>query len=426
MRKVICAETRLRSERLLMSDKARLQAYKTFSRIVGGAYSNLIDIGNGLEGLDRSFAEAIVLGSVERKITLQFVVDKFISKDTKPEIVHLLMTGVYQILFMDRVPDSAACDETVSIAKETFGKNTSSFVNAVMRNVCRKKSEVLNEIDNAEGYIKFSANKELFKLIKGQYPDNCDRIFDAFFNRQIVYLRVNNLNSSSEEVANLTSGKALDEKRVVCESAAKAIEHIEKGLFYIQGAASQEAVNLLNALPGETVIDVCACPGGKSLGAAIDMNNRGRIFSFDIHEKKLPLIEKSAKKLGISIITTEKHDARIPKNELFGIADKVICDVPCSGTGVMGTKPEIKYKSPDDFNALYVTQRAIIRAASKYLKVGGEMIYSTCSINKIENEETVIDFINENNNFKLIYEKTFLPYEEENEGFYIAKIKREK
>ena len=239
-------------------------------------------------------------------------------------------------------------------------------------------------------------------------------------------MRVNTLKSNATSVADEIGGTVISETTVVAENSQKVIEKISDGNFYIQGLASQKAVKLLDAKPGHTVIDVCACPGGKSLGAAIDMQNKGHIYSFDLHKNKLPLIQKSAEMLGISIIETQVNDARRTVDSLIGTADRVICDVPCSGTGVMGSKPEIKYKSPDEFKGLYPTQKAIINSASKYLKVGGIMVYSTCSVNKIENEDNVRDFLENNNNFRLIEEKTYLPYGEEFEGFYTAKIIREK
>lgn len=409
-----------------MSDKARLQAFKSVKRIFEGAFSNLIDFGNDLKGIDRAFAENIVLGTVERKLTLEFIIYNQIKRDCEQDIIYLLMTGVYQILYMDRVPDNAVCDETVEIAKELFGKSIAGFVNAVLRNICRNKQDVIESVLNSDEHIRFSVNNQLFELIKSQYPSEYARIFEAFFGKTPTFLRVNTLNSDAESVQKLVGGTIINDKRILCENTAKAVEMLDYGTFYIQGAASQEAVRLLGATANETVVDVCACPGGKSLGAAIDMNNEGKVYSFDLHAKKLPLIEKSAKKLGITIIRTEKHDARNPKDDLIGVADKVICDVPCSGTGVMGSKPEIKYKSPEDFKGLYPTQRAILNSASRYLKPGGELVYSTCSINKIENEDNVRNFLAGNDGFTLIYERTFLPFEEEKEGFYIAKIKREK
>lgn len=408
-----------------MVDKARLAAFNAVKRISGGAFSNLISVGNGIEGLDRAFAESIVMGTIERRLTLEFVIAEYTRESTKQDVKTLLMTGIYQILYMDRVPDSAACDETVGIAKKIFGVKASGFVNAVLRSVCRSKDDILSKIENSDGFIKHSVNEKLFSLIRTQYPDCYDKIFSSFFGSSPLYLRVNTLRSDAQRVANLVNGTACGESTVACNGTKKAFELIEYGEFYVQGLASQKAVRLLDAQKGETVIDVCACPGGKSLGAAISMCNEGRIYSFDLHANKLPLIEKSAEKLGIDIISTEKHDAKFAKDELLGIADRVICDVPCSGTGVMGSKPEIKYKDPTDFASLYSTQRAIISAASKYLKVGGVMVYSTCSINKLENEEITHEFIANSKGFKLICEETCLPFGEDKEGFYMAKIVRE-
>ena len=162
-----------------MSDKARLAAFNAVKRINGGAYSNLISVGD-VSGIDRAFAESIVMGTLERRLTLEFVLSDLLRERTKTEIKLLLMTGIYQILYMDRVPDSAACDETVTIARSIFGNKTAGFVNAVLRNVCRSKSDIFNRIDNAKGYIKYSANEELFDMIAEQYPDEYNEIFEAF------------------------------------------------------------------------------------------------------------------------------------------------------------------------------------------------------------------------------------------------------
>lgn len=406
-------------------DKARLAAFNAVKRIFSGAYSNLIDFGDGLSYLDRAFAESIALGTAERKITLEFVLDDNVKPGTKHELYYLLMTGLYQILYMDRVPDSAACDETVNIAKSIFGTKNAGFVNAVLRGICRRKNEIAERISKAEPYIRFSVNKSLYELIESQYPQDAERIFGAFFAKNDMCLRVNNLKSNADDIADQVNGYKSGENTVICTDAQKAVASLESGNYYVQGLASQKAVELLSAQKGQTVIDVCACPGGKSLGAAIDMENIGRILAFDIHKNKLPLIHKSAQRLGISIIETDVWDARNSKDDLAGIADRVICDVPCSGTGVIGSKPEIKYKSPEEFKGLYPTQRAIIESASKYLKTGGIMVYSTCSINKTENEAVVERFISENKGFKLICQETCLPFGNEKEGFFMAKIARE-
>ncbi len=408
-----------------MSDKARFAAFNAFLRISKGAYSNLISDFNGLSDIDRAFAESIALGALERRLTLEFVLKGRVKSGTKQDIFALLTTGLYQILYMDRVPDSAACDETVSIAKAVFGRQSAGFVNAVLRGICREKEAVYALIETADEHIKFSVNNELYALIKSQYGDRTEEIFNAFFGKSDTYLRVNTLKSDAKAVAFATDGEIISDSTVLCGNTKKAFSLIESGEFYIQGLASQKAVALLNAERGQTVIDVCACPGGKTLGAAIDMCNEGRVLAFDLHKNKLPLIEKSAERLGIDIITTEAHDAKAAKKELIGTADRVICDVPCSGTGVMGSKPEIKYKSPKDFCGLYPTQKAIIDSASQYLKAGGIMVYSTCSINKLENEYVIKDFLETHDGYSLIHEETCLPCGREKEGFYMAKIIRE-
>ncbi|MBO4452901.1 MAG: hypothetical protein J5793_03095 [Clostridia bacterium] len=409
-----------------MIDKARYAAYKAVKRTLGGSYSNLVSDLSELKGVDRSFAERIAIGTVERKITIEFIIDKYLRGETDGDLKALLMTGVYQLFWLDRVPDSAACDETVRIAAQQFGRGKAGFVNAVMRSIVRNKSVIAEEVGKAEPYIRASMDRGLYYLLAKQYPERIGEICDSFFDEQICSVRVNGLKSSAEECAAITGGRIVDGTEITGCDAAKAVENVGKGLYFIQGHGSQNAVKMLSAKEGDTVIDVCACPGGKSLGAAIDMNNRGKIYSFDIHENKLSLICKSAKTLGIDIITPGVWDARTAKPELCGTADRVICDVPCSGTGVMGAKPEIKYRSPDSFDQLYKTQQEILFASSKYLKVGGRMVYSTCSINKAENGERVRLFLLHNKRFSLVEEETLLPCGEGGEGFYTAVITREK
>ncbi len=408
-----------------MADKARLAAFRAVKRINEGAFSNLISVG-ALERQDRAFAESIVLGTVEHKITIEHVLSGFMSKKPKPEVQTLLMTGVTQILFMDRVPDNAVCDETVTIAKDIFGVKVSGFVNAVLRNICRKKDEIIESIENGEKHIKYSVNRELYELIESQYGEDTERIFEAFFEKTPVAIRINTLKSDVKSVIDTVGGEAIGETTVIGADMSKALKNIESGDFYVQGLASQKVVKLLGAKPDETVVDVCACPGGKSFGASLDMENKGRLIAFDIHKSKLPLIVSGAERLGIDIIEVDIQDSRRAREELVGTADRVICDVPCSGTGIIGNKPEIRYKSPKEFEGLYPTQRAIIKASASYLKVGGVMVYSTCSINKRENEEVINEFLAENDGFALTHMETCLPFGTEREGFFMARIIREK
>ncbi len=409
-----------------MADKARIAAFELTKRMLGGAYSNLVKADPGLSPLDRSFAERIALGTLERKLTLEFILNKFVKSKTDGSLFILLMNGVYQIMYMDRVPDSASCNETVEIAAKFFGKSGAGFANAVLRNTARNKESLMREVESAGGHIVSSMNKDLYDLLGSQYPGCIGEICSALFGKSDCFVRVNTLLTDAEEVAALLQGEAISDRCVKTSDHSLAVNNLEKGLYFIQGEGSQRAVETLGAREGETVVDVCACPGGKSLGAAIDMRGIGRIYSFDLHQKKLPLIVKSANTLGIKCIYPSVYDARFTKNDLINKADRVICDVPCSGTGEMASKPEIKYKDPSDFAGLYATQRAIIKAASLYLKTGGVMVYSTCSINREENSAAVEAFLDENKGFSLCGEVLTLPGKNRNEGFYTAKIIREK
>lgn len=409
------------------ADRARLAAYNAVKRIDSGAYSNLISVFDRLSGADRAFAESIALGTAERMRTLEYVCRGFYRSEVKRETELLLFCGVYQLLFMDKIPDNAACDETVRIGAELFGRGVAGFINAVMRSVCREREAVYARINSAPRDIFYSADSGLYSLIEGQYgKDTTERIFASFMGGHECFVRVNGMRSDSEKVARMLDGKAVSETRVVCRNARKAVEMLETGDYIIQGPGSQSAVELLSAARGERIVDVCACPGGKTLGAAIDMHGKGEIYAFDIHENKLPLILAGAKRLGIDCIRAAKRDARTAEPALVGSADGVICDVPCSGTGVIGTKPEIKYKSPKDFSRLYAVQRDILLSAVSYLKPGGRLVYSTCSINKCENEDIVLSLTERSRDYTLVSQRTYLPFENGGEGFYTALIKKER
>ena len=192
----------------------------------------------------------------------------------------------------------------------------------------------------------------------------------------------------------------------------------------MQDEASQLCVKALDAKEGMRVLDACACPGSKSFGAAIDMNNVGEVVSCDLHRNKLSLVESGAARLGISILTTEERDARNTKEEWLGTFDRVLCDVPCSGFGVFAKKPELRYKDPAASVALPDIQLAILKNASSYLKEGGKLVYSTCTLLPEENEENVSRFLAENNNFILIEQRTLYPDVDGTDGFFYAVFER--
>ncbi|MEG2118582.1 MAG: transcription antitermination factor NusB, partial [Clostridia bacterium] len=331
------------------------------------------------------------------------------------------------ILFMDKIPQSAAVDETVKAAKIFADDRRAGFINGVLRNVCRLKDELIQQINAADDSIKYSLDYNMALMIKAQYPDKYNQIFESFFVKMPLFLRVNTLKTDTVSLA-----KKLGNDMTILEYNANTIiirtgqydilQQIDDGEFFVQGTSSQYAVELLGAVENDFVIDVCACPGGKSLGAAINMKNKGKVLALDLHENKFSLIKKSASLLGISIIETQKNDSRQTIEEYTGKADKVICDVPCSGLGVIASKPEIKYKDVSDLSPLIKTQYDILCASSRYVKDGGTLVYSTCTINKNENEAQTERFLRDHENFELVSQKQFLPCDGEYDGFFAAKF----
>lgn len=415
-----------------MSEKKvlpRQAAFEILRKItVSNAYSN-IELGNldGYDGQDRRFIKALVFGVLERQLLIDYILNFYIEKKADADTMLLLRTGLQQMLFME-VPVSAACNETVAIAKKLLDKGRAGFINAVLRNIARNEESVKKAIESAPENIKYSVSESIYSLLKDQYEDNTEKILEAFYGKKALYLRVNTLKTTAEKLANDLNAlgcdaQAVNEKTVKTEKGGNTvIKTLKNGEYFIQGYGSQYAVTLLDAKEGQTVIDVCACPGGKSIGAAIDMKNKGKVISLDIHPNKLPLITKQAELLGINIIQIKPYDSRNINTEYVGTADRVICDVPCSGLGVISAKPEIRYKDAKEFAGLYETQGRILSASAEYLKKGGILVYSTCTLNKRENEEIVKGFLETHNGFRLIEDRIFLPFEEAGEGFYTAKI----
>lgn len=407
-----------------MTDQARKSAYQTLLRIEqDGAFSNLARAGlHTLSPLDASFAEALVLGVLEQRRALDYLIGRYVKKETDAKLLTLLRMGALQIVRMDRVPNSAACNESVELAKELFGAKCAGFVNATLRSLCRETESALADLGKQKAEIRCSFGDGIASLLREQYPDDAERIMEAFGDRTPLQLRVNRLKADPQEVAERFGAAQDGERLTVKEKQAEVIRQAESGEYFIQGYGSQQAVRLLGARPGETVLDVCACPGGKSFGAALDMENRGRVISRDLHENKLSLIRKGAKRLGISIIEASAYDARKVDPQWVGKADRVLCDVPCSGLGVLSAKPEIRYKDPASFAPLYQTQRQILAASAQYVRDGGVLVYATCTLNRKENEEAVHTFLQNASGFRLEEERTWFPYEEAHEGFYAAKL----
>ena len=399
-----------------------------------------------LSGKDRSLFCVLVYGVIERKITLDYLIDTL--SDLPPEKIelstrNLIRMGLFQLRFLDRVPDHAAVGETVALAP----RRTRGFVNAILRNYLRQK-DTLTLPKKEDGIARalsvlYSYPEEFCEKLVGEFgEEKAEAILAAFEKTPALTLRTNTLKTSREELV-----KTLSEKGITAtptenaphglrvESASLADLGLEEGLFFVQDEASQIAVAALDAKKGETVYDICACPGSKSFGAALNMENEGSITSFDLHENKLSLVQSSAERLGITILRTEARDGRNLDEKLLESADRIICDVPCSGFGVVAKKPEIRYKELSSCETLPKIQYDVLNTACRYLKKGGTLLYSTCTIFREENGDNVKRFLAEHPDFSLTPFRvgeldvpegqiTLLPSEHGTDGFFVAKFTR--
>ncbi len=413
-----------------MTDKARQCAYHALRRVwEQGAYSNIVLAEAmkkyALEGKDRAFCSALVYGAAERLLTLDYLITTVAARPAEKiqgTVLTALRLGMLQIFFM-KVPDMAACSESVALLRD---KGEKGFVNGVLRNACRRRDELAKLLETAEDSVKYSLSPQICQLIEKQYPEEAKNIMASFYNENPLCLRVNPLKTSVEslkEKLNAECVEGLPNALTVKSNSEVALEAVSEGLAIVQGLSSQTAVALLDAKPNMTVVDCCCCPGGKTLGAAMDMQGRGKVYAMDLHANKLSLVKRTAEKLGITVVELAAHDGRTPKEDLQGVADRVICDVPCSGIGAIKGRPEIRYKDMESTAALINTQRAIVRSAYTYLKVGGRMVYSTCTINKEENEKILHEFVAESG-AKLVSEQTVLPNQEGFDGFYMALVEK--
>ena len=403
-----------------------------------GAYSNLT-INRFLEKNrpdNPAFIRELVYGVLENKILLDYYLDKLIPsgiKKVKKKEATLLRLGLYQIIFMDSVPDYAAVNETVTLAKKLV-RGREGFINGVLRGYMKKGSEIKlpDETKDLKHYlsIKYSFPLWLIEKWDKQYGmEECKKLLEASNARPKLSIRVNVNKTSREELKEYLEKKGYEvsegtfSKRTLHVKGSGLLEdeRYTEGYFSIQDEASTVAADKLGAKPGETVIDVCAAPGGKTSAIAELMGNNGKVYSCDIYEHKLELIDKLADRLGLSIIEPTLLDGTSGKAEWNETADRVLADVPCSGLGVIRRKPEIKYKDITDFRELVQIQKKILENASKYVKSGGTLVYSTCTINKDENELQVKEFLDNNKEFEFVSEKQFLPTEDI-DGFYVCKM----
>ena len=408
---------------------------------------------NKLSKLDSSFTSAIIYGVLERKLTLDYIIRSYSSvrlKKIEKKTLILLRMAVYQMLFMDKVPESAAVNETVKLAKNLKLYKSSGFINGLLRSITRaEKKYNLENIKDKNKYlsVKYSVPEEIIALWTDSYGEEVTLdMLNSITGRPPLYARVNTLITTKKDLLS-----SLEKEGIGCEStplenvvkisstgAIESSKAFREGKFYIQDLSSNIALESFSPKQGQTLYDVCSAPGGKSFTSAILMNNMGKINSFDLYPHKINLINSTGKRLKINIINATVKDAS--ENRETEKADVVICDVPCSGLGLIRRKPEIRYKEDLFDNSLKEIQYKILTASSRLVKKGGRLLYSTCTLNPDENNRMVEKFLSENEGFQgedIIlpknikgtveekpYECSLFPQTNNSDGFYFAILRR--
>lgn len=406
---------------------------------------------NKLSGVDSSFVSALVYGVLERKITLDYIIKQYSKiplRKIELKTKMILRLGILQLLFMDKIPESAAVNESVNLAKKHKLQKSSGFINGILRSITRseEKYKLPDKSDKVLYYsVKYSAPQELVKLWINSYGElNTEQLLKSLGGRPKICARVNTLKIDKNSlIAELAKENVKAEEIPFLENAVSLTEtgSIERlsayksGKLHIQDASSQLCVDFLSPKPREVLLDICSAPGGKSFTAAQYMCDRGKIFACDLYDHKLKLISDGAKRLGINSIVTLKRDGASSDVSL-PLADKILCDVPCSGLGILSRKPEIRYKDNLITADLPELQYKILCQSAQYLANGGRLVYSTCTLNPAENNKNAQRFLEEHPDFYGVklslpsqikraidendYEITLMPHTSGTDGFYIA------
>ena len=458
----------------------RSLALQTLLAVERGRYGNIaVDTAlrrHPMSDPDRHLYTALVYGVTERKTTLEYLLSKFSSRpmtELDDAVRVALCMGLYQLVYLDRVPDHAALDETVSLVP----RKVSGYVNAILRAYLRfeaslprlpdggkqpRENQLTTPAAWVERFPDLSDPMKALSVCCGVPLSLCETFVDAlgydralsaltaFGDKPPITVRVNTQKTTAEALtaeltaAGLTVLPSLYAPHAlrVPEGAITATDAFARGDFFIQDEASQLCVAALDARPGDVVVDTCACPGSKSFGIALTMENHGEVHSFDLHKSKLSLIESGAERLGLTVITADERDARTPDPSLLGKCDRVLCDVPCSGLGVIAKKPEIRHKDLSESARLPAIQAAILEASAGYLKPGGVLVYSTCTILPAENQNVVRAFLTAHPEFEpfdftfpakdgtvtdIVSEggmATLLPDRNRTDGFFIARLRK--
>lgn len=434
-------------------DKAREAAVFALERTRrdgawSSALSDAMKTKYDLDSRSLSLAVSISLGVLQSTALLDYYIDlnsKSASK-IEPKVRDIMRSGAYQLIFMDKIPASAAVNESVALCKKLGYSRASGFCNAVLRKIasCADKLPEPPGKGTAKYLsVKYSHPQQLAQYIVDRRGYDAAEAFLAADNTiPDTCLQVNTLKITPDELMARLSAEGVPCSMhpwlpdcIVTAGSVSSMPGFDEGLFYVQDPAAKCAVLAAALEPGINVLDSCAAPGGKSFAAAIAMRNEGSIDSCDLHDKKIRLISEGAQRLGISCINAFSHDAREPFYRQY---DAIIADVPCSGYGVIRKKPEIRYKPLEDSASMPAIQAAILENLSQYVKPGGVIVYSTCTVLGRENEDVVKAFLRAHAEFSAEGFTlpngetaadgyiTFWPDIQGTDGFFVSKLRRNK
>lgn len=410
---------------------------------------------NRLSGLDSSFVSALVYGVLEHKITLDYIIKQYSKiplRKIELKTKSILRLGILQLLFMDKIPESAAVNESVNLAKKHKLQKSAGFINGILRSIARadEKYKLPDMSDKVMYYsVKYSVPQQLVKLWINSYGElNTEQLLLSLSGRPKICARVNTLKTDKKSLIselvneNVTAEEIpfLENALVLSETGSiERLSAFKSGKLHIQDISSQLCVDFLSPRPRDILLDICSAPGGKAFTAAQYMGDRGKIFACDLFDHKLKLIENGAKRLGINSIVTLKRDGSSADINL-PTADRILCDVPCSGLGVLSRKPEIRYKDDLITDDLPELQYKILCKSAEYLANNGRLVYSTCTLNPAENNKNAQRFLEEHPDFYGVklklprqiprafeeneYEISLMPHTAGTDGFYIAVFER--
>ena len=405
------------------------------------AIRNVLDKYRYLPKQDRAFITRVSQGTLERMTEIDYIINQFSKTKVnkmKPVIRSIIRSGVYQLKYMDAVPDSAACNEAVKLAGKRGFSGLKGFVNGVLRNISRNldRVEYPDEQKNpAEALsVRYSMPQWLVERFLKQYgQERCIHILDAFLREKSTSIRVNTESISVEELQASLESQGIWVKKnsmlpyalfITGYEALDGIPEFEEGLFYVQDTASMMVAETASPKPGDFVLDVCAAPGGKSVHMAQLLSGTGMVEDRDLTEYKAEMIRENAERCRISNLRVKVWDALIFDESMEQQADVVIADLPCSGLGVIGTKTDIKYKiSEEKIHSLCELQSRILDVVHRYVKPQGILMYSTCTMTPEENDIQVSQFLLRHPEYTLLSQRQLLP-DEGCDGFFIAKLQK--